>query len=83
MEVNIYRVMQERRHMTVDMDKCLQFSYERENIGEFLSKKEALRLAQRVFARAGGYSWVTVNKDRISDKGRSYGVRVYNLYKSK
>ena len=82
MEVFIYRVMQEFAHESVDMDMCPVTEYERTTAGEFLSKKEAIRLAQRIFARTSA-NWVTVSKDKITDKGRIYGKRVYNLYRGK
>lgn len=80
MEIKIYRVMREYQYEGTDMDGCPITETDLAVHGEYLSKVEAIRQAQRVFSRTSAV-WVPVYLDTITEKGRTYGKRIYNLYR--
>ena len=81
MELTIYRVMRETSWPGADIDGCPIMETETAVVLECLSKVEAIRQAQKIFSktRAG---WVAVFADRITDRGRIYGDRIYNKYRN-
>ena len=87
MEYKIYRLSIEIECKDVDMDMCPTTTWETTFEDTYASRIEAIRQAQRRFAKRHLNSYVlavhaTVMAVTISNKGMTPGKRVYNLYKN-
>lgn len=85
MEYKVYKTVVSVTYQDVDIDRCPievdKIVYE--NL--FSSKKEAIRQAQKQFAKRKITTWSVVYRMTIGDKGilRGQSKRIYNLYKHK
>ena len=86
MEYKVYQLSIEIECKDVDIDMCPTTAWENIYENTYASKIEAIRQAQRRFAKLHLNSYVltvhaTVMAVTISNKGKTIDKRVYNLYK--
>lgn len=87
MEYKVYDLTVLSLETTTDLDMCPTTTWEPDYENTYASKKEAIRQAQRRFAKRHLNDYVlavhaSVTAITISDKGVTYVKRIYNLYKN-